>query len=72
MLVATKITVYNANEDVIGWVRNFGCDNSDCTTAFVNGRKWHAIPAGFAVTLNDYHFGSLEDAIYALHTAWSS
>lgn len=72
MAANTKLTVYNDKAEVIGWIRNFGCDNSECTTHIVNGKRWHAIPAGFAVTLDTYHFLFLDRALDALHGAWRS
>lgn len=66
-MLDTRMTVYNDKGEVIGHIRNHGCDHPVCITAVVNGRKWHATPAAFGVTLDDYHFRSSDDAIQALH-----
>lgn len=63
----TTMTVRNDRSEVIGWVRNFGCENQNCTTAIINGKRWHAIPAGQGDTLPEYHFGDLDRALDALH-----
>lgn len=51
---------------VIGWVKKGGCENEACLRAMQTGRMWHAVPAGFAVTLPDYHFSTRDEAIAAL------
>lgn len=66
-----KVTVYDGAQEtnsdaVIGWVSNFGCENDNCVAAVCNGKRWHATPRGFGVTLPEYHFRDLDDAIYAL------
>lgn len=66
-MLETDLVVLDDTKRVIGYVRNFGCENSRCTTAIINGRKWHAIPAKAGVILDDYHFNSVEAALQALH-----
>jgi hypothetical protein len=56
----------NPNE-IIGWVRpEVECENRHCKRAVREGRPWHAIPAGFATTLPDYHFRTESDARQAV------
>ena len=59
-------TVHRAEGAVAGWVHASGCANARCLRAIDQGRPWHAVPAGFAVTLPDYHYASLADAELAL------
>jgi hypothetical protein len=54
------------SDTIIGYLSNYGCENDTCTQAIVNGRRWHAIPAGSGVTLPDYHFRDADEAITAL------
>jgi hypothetical protein len=54
---------------LIGCVRDGGCENERCLEAIAAGRVYHAIPTGFAVTLPDYHFASIDDAVSALDAA---
>jgi hypothetical protein len=68
----TNMTVRRRDGKVVGWVRNFGCDNTHCTTAVVNGKRWHATPSQEGVTMPEYHFRDLEQAITELHRAWKS
>lgn len=65
MPARTKLTVYDDQGEVIGWIRNHGCDNPECTTAVVNGKPWHAIPRHGI--LSEYHYGNLDRALDALH-----
>jgi len=51
---------------IIGYVRSGGCENEACLRAMQAGRMWHAIPAGFAVTLTTYHYDTRDEAIAAL------
>lgn len=60
----TSIVVHNADNVVIGYASNHGCSR-DCRDSRP-GYPIHAIPRGFATTLNDYHFASFDDAIAAL------
>lgn len=63
----TKITVYNSDtNEVVGHVHNSGCENRSCVTHVINGRRWHATPQGFAVTLTPNHYVTLDDAVSAL------
>lgn len=60
----TKLVVHDEQDRIVGWVRNFGCENDHCTTAVINGKTWHAIPAfGTHASWQEYHFRSLEDAV---------
>jgi hypothetical protein len=51
---------------VIGWVSQGGCQNPACKRAIKAGRPFHAIPAGFATSLPDYHFETAKLARAAL------
>lgn len=55
--------------NIIGSVRNHGCDNEYCLMAVRNGDHWHAIPV--EGTLPVYHYYWLESAIEVLRAAWN-
>lgn len=57
-----------ANE-VIGNITRGGCENITCQNAITEGREWHAIPMGFAITLPTYHYATADEAIDAIVTA---
>lgn len=60
-------TIRNAKAQIVGWINTAGdCENPTCRAAIAAGRPVHAIPAGFAATLPDYHFATANDAINAL------
>lgn len=61
-------TTVTRDGKLFGWVRIGGCANQHCKRAIKQGRKFHAVPAGFAVTLSDYHFATEDDACSALLT----
>lgn len=68
-MTATKITVRDVDEQVLGWVYlEIGGPglHPDCRRAVDVGRLYHAIPAGFAKTLPEYHFRSWDAAIASL------
>lgn len=54
---------------VAGWISASGCANPACRKAIREGRPYHATPAGFAVTLPDYHFETHAEARAALLAA---
>lgn len=49
-------TIRNDEGHIIGWIHDEGCENEKCVKAIKEGRPVHAIPAGFCVTMSDYHF----------------
>lgn len=53
-------------DEIIGWIRPGGCKNRTCKRDTVEGRPWHAIPAGFATTLTTYHYRTEADARQAV------
>lgn len=55
-------------KNLFGWISAEGCQNPACKRAIREGRTLHAIPAGFAVTLPDYHFATEREARKALLT----
>ena len=58
--------VYSNGNTIIGYINAGGCENDACLDAIAQGRPIHAIPAGFAVTLDDYHFATEADAVAVL------
>jgi hypothetical protein len=62
-------TIYREDGSVAGFVRTCDCAQADCRKATREGRPLHATPAGFAVTLPDYHFATRELACAALQAA---
>ena len=64
-----NVSHYRPDGSLAGWVSKGGCANPKCRKAIRAGRPFHAIPAGFAVTLPDYHFSTEEDAHAALLAA---
>lgn len=68
-MAIAKITLRDADELVLGWVYRETVTvgaHPDCRRAIEAGRIFHAIPAGFAKTLPEYHFASWDEAIDAL------
>jgi hypothetical protein len=61
--------VHDATDTVIGWVSEGGCENAHCLAAIAEGRRFHATPRGFTVTLPDYHFTTEAEAVAALERA---
>lgn len=57
------------NAEVIGYIARGGCENPACLRACVEGREWHATPAGFAVTLDTYHYDTAAQAEAAIRGA---
>ena len=55
--------------EVIGHVGVGGCENPACLAAMRDERPFHATPMGFAVTLDDYHFATREEAVRAIERA---
>jgi hypothetical protein len=66
-----RTVIVRRGDEVIGHVTlgDGNCENERCLIAINNGRPWHAIPMGFAVTLPDYHFASGTEAVMAIHNA---
>lgn len=54
-------------KEVIGWVTDEGCENPACFKAIEEGAIWHATPAGFAVTLDDYHCRTALEGVMRIH-----
>lgn len=65
----TQLTVYRDGE-VIGHVNRHAADepheNDNCQEAIDCGQCYHAIPMGFAVTLERYHYYTASEAIAAI------
>lgn len=51
-----RLTMHDFSGRVIGWIHDEGCENTKCKQAEAAGRPVHVTPAGFAVTMSDYHF----------------
>lgn len=62
----TTTKTISTKRGLFGWIHDGGCENAACKKAIREGRKFHAVPAGFAITLPDYHFATSEDAERAL------
>lgn len=60
-------TIFDVQNNVIGWVRDCFGPNAACKRAAREGRTYHAIPRGTHLESN--HFASEADAIAALHAA---
>lgn len=62
--------VYNIDKRLVGHVGHECCKNPSCKKHIAEGRTWHAVPIGFAVTLDTYHFATREEAEAALIRKW--
>ena len=57
-------TVYNAHNEVVGWVRYGNVGNSEARKNIIEGRPYHAIPK--AGMINVRYYGDLNSAVNAL------
>lgn len=56
---------------IIGWVTEGGCEHPRCLEALEEGLLFHAIPRGFACTLEEYHYATREEAERVLREVMS-
>ena len=64
-------TLRDKNGYIIGSIQEGRCSNPVCLQAVKQGRIYHALPTGFAMTLPTYHYVTLGEATTAIEKAWA-
>lgn len=70
----TSIVLHRSNADagpeVIGHITHGAdCENRNCKQQQRCGRRYHATPMGFAVTVSPTHYHTVDDAVRAIEQA---
>jgi hypothetical protein len=60
----------DAGDEVIGWIRHGEhCEHRNCLKQQRAGRRYHATPAGFSITVTPTHYHTIDDAVRAIEDA---